>query len=66
MSMEIYEQNRYDSIVYDKFQEVEFQPAGTMEQLIHDEAVDKTRELLRGTEKTSVPVRHRRGKSENP
>ena len=46
MSMESYEQNCYDSMVYDKFREAEFQAASTKERLSHDKVMDKARKLL--------------------
>ncbi len=46
MSMESYEQNRYDSMVYDKLREAELQAASTKERLSHDEVMDKARKLL--------------------
>ena len=47
MSMESYEQNRYDSIVYDKLREAELQAAGTSERRSHREVMEKAQELLR-------------------
>ena len=46
MSMESYEQNRYDSMVYDKLREAELQAASAKERLSHDEVMDKARKLL--------------------
>ena len=50
MSMESYEQNRYDSMVYDKLREAELQAASTTERLSHDEVMNKARKLLSGAE----------------
>lgn len=52
MSMESYEQNRYDSMVYDKLREAELQAASTNERLSHDEVMAKARRLLSGAEET--------------
>ena len=48
MSMESYEQNRYDSMVYDKLREAELQAAGTTERLSHADVMAKARALLSG------------------
>ncbi len=50
MSMESYEQNRYDSMVYDKLREAELQAASTNERLSHDDVMAKARKLLAGAE----------------
>ena len=50
MSMESYEKNRYDSMVYDMLREAELQAASTTERLSHDEVMNKARKLLSGTE----------------
>ena len=50
MSMESYEQNRYDSMVYDKLREAELQAAGTTERLSHAEVMTKARAFLSGAE----------------
>ena len=50
MSMESYEQNRYDSTVYDKLREAELQAAITAERLSHEDVMAKARDLLSGTE----------------
>ena len=50
MSMESYEKNRYDSMVYDKLREAELQAASTTERRSHTEIMAKARELLGGTE----------------
>ncbi|MBQ3702428.1 MAG: type II toxin-antitoxin system prevent-host-death family antitoxin [Oscillospiraceae bacterium] len=50
MSMESYEQNRYDSMVYDKLREAELQAASTSERRSHEEVMAKARELLNGAE----------------
>lgn len=50
MSMESYEQNRYDSKVYDKLREAELQAASTSERRSHEEVMAKARELLNGAE----------------
>lgn len=48
MSMESYEQNRYDSMVYDKLREAELQAAGTAERRSHSEVMGKARSILSG------------------
>ena len=50
MSMESYEKNRYDSMVYDKLREAELQAASTTERLSHDEVMSKAHKLLSGAE----------------
>ena len=52
MSMESYEQNRYDSMVYDKLREAELQAASTQERQSHDDVMDKARKLLDRAEGT--------------
>ena len=46
MSMESYEQNRYDSMVYDKLREAELQAASTTVRLSHEEVMANARALL--------------------
>ena len=48
MSMESYEQNRYDSMVYDKLREAELEAASTSERYSHEEVMAKARALLNG------------------
>jgi prevent-host-death family protein len=50
MSMECYEKNQYDSMVYDKLREAELQATETNERLTHDEVMDKARRLLKKPE----------------
>ena len=50
MSMESYEQRRYESMVYDKLREAELQAASTTERLSHNEVMAKARKLLGGAE----------------
>ena len=50
MSMESYEQNRYDSMVYDQLREAELQAASITKRLNHDDVMDKARKLLDGAE----------------
>lgn len=50
MSMERYERNRYDSLVYDKLHEAELQSLGTAERRSHGELMAKARELLNALE----------------
>ena len=50
MSMDSYEQNRYDSMVYDKLREAELQAASTSERRSHAEVMAKARELLNTAE----------------
>ena len=50
MSMESYERNLYDSMVYDKLREAELQAAGTTERLGHAEVMAKARAFLSGAE----------------
>ena len=54
MSMEQYEQNRYDSMVYDKLREAELQAASTSERRTHDEVMQKARAVLEQAEKRHV------------
>ena len=46
MSMESYEQNRYDSMVYDKLREAELQAASTKERVSHEDVMAKARERI--------------------
>ncbi len=48
--MENYEQNRYDSMVYDKLREAERQAASTTERRAHEEVMAKARALLNSAE----------------
>ena len=50
MSMESYEQNRYDSMVYDKLREAELQAAGAAERLTHHDVMTKARAFLSAAE----------------
>ena len=50
MSMEIYEQKRYDSMVYDKLREAELQAADTTERLSHVDVMAKAHAFLSGAE----------------
>ena len=50
MSMESYEQNRYDSMVYDKLREAELQAAGSTERLSHADVMANARALLSDAE----------------
>ena len=50
MSMESYEQNRYDSMVYDKLREAELQAASTTERRSHEELMAKARARLGNAE----------------
>ena len=50
MSMESYEQNRYDSMVYDKLREAELQAASIDERRTHEEVMAKARALLKAAE----------------
>ena len=50
MSMESYEQNRYDSMIYDKLREAELQAAGTTERLSHADVMAKAQAFLSSTE----------------
>ena len=52
MSMESYEQRRYDSMVYDKLREAEIQAAGTAERFSHGEVMAKARERIKSAEET--------------
>lgn len=54
MSMETYEQNRYDSQVYDKLREAELQAATTAERRSHSEVMDKARALIGGPREPRV------------
>lgn len=46
MSMESYEENRYESEVYDKLREAELQAVSTTERLSHDEVMNTVRARL--------------------
>lgn len=46
MSMESYEQNRYDSMVYDRLLEAEIQTTQTTERFTHEQVISKARERL--------------------
>lgn len=46
MSMESYEQRRYDSMVYDKLREAELQSVSTAERRSHAEVMAEARALL--------------------
>ena len=50
MSMEQYEQNRYDSMVYDKLREAELQAASTTAHLSHNDVMINARTFLSGAE----------------
>ena len=50
MSMESYEQNRYDSMVYDKLREAELQAACDAERIGHDTVMARARALIRVAE----------------
>ena len=50
MSMESYEQNRYDSMVYDKLREAELQVASTAERRSHEDVMARARALLDSAE----------------
>ena len=50
MSMESYERNRYDSMVYDKLREAELQAASTTERRSHEEILAVAETLLRKAE----------------
>ena len=54
MSMEQYEQNRYDSIVYDKLREAELQAASTTERRTHEEVLHKAHAILEQAENRHV------------
>lgn len=50
MSMESYEQNRYNSMVYDKLREAELQAAAVSTRRSHEEVMARARALLDGAE----------------
>lgn len=50
MSMESYEQNRYDSMVYDKLREAELQAASTEVRLSHEDVILKARARVQAAE----------------
>ncbi len=50
MSMASYEQNRYDSMVYDKLREAELQAASSTERLSHEEVMARAHEFLDAVE----------------
>lgn len=50
MSMESYEQSRYDSMIYDKLREAELQVASTEERLSHEDVISKARARVQQAE----------------
>lgn len=50
MSMESYEQNRYDSMVYDKLREAELLAASTEARLSHEDVISKARARVQAAE----------------
>ncbi|MBQ3210614.1 MAG: type II toxin-antitoxin system Phd/YefM family antitoxin [Oscillospiraceae bacterium] len=50
MSMDCYEENRYESMVYDKLREAEIQAASTTERIGHDELMAKARQRIAAAE----------------
>lgn len=50
MSMESYEQSRYDSMVYDKLREAELQAASTETRLSHEDVISKARARVQAAE----------------
>lgn len=50
MSMDCYEENRYESMVYDKLREAEIQAASTTERISHDELMAKARQRIAAVE----------------
>ena len=50
MSMDCYEENRYESMVYDKLREAEIQAASTTERISHDELMAKARQRVTAAE----------------
>lgn len=50
MSMESYEQNRYDSMVYYRLLEAEIQASQTTERFTHEQVISKARERLAALE----------------
>ena len=50
MSMESYEQNRYDSMVYDKLREAELQAASAAGRRSHEDVMARARALLDSAE----------------
>ena len=50
MSMDCYEENRYESMVYDKLREAEIQAASTTERISHEELMAKARQRVAAAE----------------
>lgn len=50
MSMDCYEEKRYESMVYDKLREAEIQAATTTERISHDELMAKARQRIAAAE----------------
>lgn len=50
MSMDCYEENRYESMVYDKLREAEIQAESTTERISHDELMAKARQRIAAAE----------------
>ena len=54
MSMESYEQGRYDSMVYDKLREAELQAASVTDRRSHDDVMARARARLARLEERDV------------
>ena len=54
MSMECYEQNLYDSLVYDKLREAELQAASITERVSHETVIANARKLIQAAEEDRV------------
>ena len=50
MSMDCYEENRYESMVYDKLREAEIQAASTTERISHEELMAKALQRVAAAE----------------
>ena len=50
MSMDSYEQNHYDSMVYDKLREAELQAASNSDRISHADVMSKVRALVNNAE----------------
>ena len=50
MSMDCYEEYRYESMVYDRLREAEIQAASTTERISHDELMAKARQRIAAAE----------------
>ena len=58
MSLEAYEQNLFESEIYLKLKEAEYQAASVKKRYTHDETMDELKKIISGKE---TPKKHRSG-----